>query len=263
MWELKIQIAEHVLGIRTASAMAKEFVWLKYGVLRLEEDDAAEPDLTVRIEDGYGVPFAGYDVDVVSTGESVIYTRADYRLEADPDYKHAIVKVYDDFALKHAMVNLYSAFITRRGWGLLMHSSCLMERDKAYLFAGHSGAGKSTVAILSRPRPVLSDEATIVKLGSDGATIFNSPFRSDSEMTALAGPYPLAAIQILHQALSNKRSPLGKTESVLQLMQRVFFWAHDPEETKKVFKLCMGLVERVPVYDLHFQKNNSFWEEIS
>jgi hypothetical protein len=263
MWECKIRIAEHVIHIRTESELARTFLTEKYGVLRLEEEHGAAADLALTIAGGYGVPFADYQVDVVSTDEQTVYTRKDYRLAADADFRHASIAVYDEFALKHAMLNLYSAFITRRGWGLLVHSSCMVQGNKAYLFAGHSGAGKSTVARLSEPRPVLSDEATIVKISSQGVRIFNSPFRSDSDMPGLSGSYPLGAVQILRQSPDNRRTPLRKTEAVLQIIQRIFYWAHAPEETRKVFKLCKELVDRVPVYELYFQKNNTFWEEIS
>ncbi len=71
---------------------------------------------------------------------------------------------FNEFALKHALMNLYSSFIVHHKWGLLIHSSCLKEGDKAFLFSGQSGAGKSTVVKLSHPRPILSDEATVVKI---------------------------------------------------------------------------------------------------
>jgi len=258
-----IKIAEHVIGIRTDSAMIQQFIGTKYGMLRLNKEEHTQLDMQLFIEDGYGVPFVNYEVNIVSDKDHIVYTRSDYRIEADREYRQACISVHDEFALKHAMVNVYSAFITRRGWGLLIHSSCLIEGSKAFLFAGHSGAGKSTVARLSMPRPVLSDEATIVKPDADGTRIFNSPFRSDTDMPGLSGSYPLTAMHVLRQSLYNKRTPLGKTDAVLHIVKRIFFWAHDPEETKKVFKMCKVLADRVPVYELYFQKNNTFWEEIS
>jgi hypothetical protein len=47
------------------------------------------------------------------------------------------------------------------------------------------------------------------------------------------------------------------------LLDKVFFWAHDAKETSKVLGMLREMVMAVPVYELHFQKNNTFWEKIS
>ena len=49
-------------------------------------------------------------------------------------------------------MNLYSSFIAYHNWGLLIHSSCVVNKGEAHIFSGHSGAGKSTAAKLSHPR---------------------------------------------------------------------------------------------------------------
>lgn len=259
----RAKIAEHIIGFHTESKMVESYIFTQYGALLLDAADERTPDLFVMISDGYGVPFVDYEVDIAEADGVISYTRKDYRILVDAKYHKACVSIHDEFALKHAMLNLYSAFITWRGWGLLLHSSCLVQDGGAYLFAGHSGAGKSTVVQLSVPRPILSDEATIVKIDREGAWIFNSPFRSDTVIADLPDPYRLSAIHLLRQAAYNKRSLAPKSESIPELMNRVFYWAHDPEETKKVLRLCKRLLEQTQVYVLSFQKNESFWEEIS
>ncbi|WP_248927127.1 hypothetical protein [Paenibacillus hamazuiensis] len=258
-----VRIAEHRLVLGTESDFVKAFICQKYGASLIESEILPEADIAVSIFDGYGGPFVDYNVNVTTADEVIVYKRADYLIEADKEYREARIHVYDDFALKHAMVNLYSAYITRKEWGLLIHSSCLLEHGKAYMFAGHSGAGKSTVVRLSQPRPILSDEATIVKIAGDETVIYNSPFRSDTDLPDIAGTYPLTAIQILRQSLDIRRLRMGGMEGLQQIFQRVFYWAHDPEETKKVFRMCSKLTGHVPVYELFFQKNDKFWEEIS
>ncbi|WP_218091391.1 hypothetical protein [Paenibacillus solanacearum] len=257
-----VQIAEHTLLLKTESDFVKEFICQKYDAEPVSLATTQEADLSVVIEEGYGSSFQDYNVEVTITDECKIYKRTDYLIEIDKQYKAVRICIHDDFALKHAMVNLYSAYITQYEWGLLIHSSCLLEQERAYLFAGHSGAGKSTVAQLSQPRPILSDEATIIKITENDVVVYNSPFRSDTELPELPGTYPLTAIQILRQSPDNRRLRMGVMEGIQQLLQRVFYWAHHPEETKKVFRMCRLLAGKVPVYELYFQKNNTFWEEI-
>ncbi|MFD0682104.1 MULTISPECIES: hypothetical protein [unclassified Paenibacillus] len=222
-----------------------------------------QPDLIIHIRDGYGIPFVDYKVDITKEAGKILFRRADYLIEADSDYRNAFIYVQDELALKHALINLYSSFIVSNNWGLLIHSSCVIEDGKAHIFAGESGAGKSTAAELSYPRELLSDEATLVKITSDEITVYNSPFRSEIEMKGESRFCSLASINILHQAPHNQRITLRKSNGLLLLMDKVFYWAHDAKETGGIIGLMKILANGVPIYELHFQKNDTFWELIS
>lgn len=129
--------------------------------------------------------FVDYNVESIENRNTIQYRRADYVIEVDREFKSATIQVYDELALKHAMMNLYSSFLVYHNWGLLIHSSCVIEKEKAHMFAGQSGAGKSTAAKLSFPRNLLSDEATLVKITPEKVTVFNSPFRSELRLIRL------------------------------------------------------------------------------
>jgi hypothetical protein len=254
-----VRIAEHHWCFRTDSAWIREQLHRTFGLARIDASDAASADMTVELADGYGTPFAGYEVKTSSSATRISFTRADYRIEAGRELSAARLLVHDGFALKHALMNLYSAFITHREWGLLIHSSCVEEEGRAYLFAGPSGAGKSTAARLSAPRRVLSDEASIVKVSQEGVTVFDSPFRSDSDALHRPGSYPLAGVHFLKQSREDRIVPVGKLAGVLAAADKIFYWPYDPLETLKVWSLCQRLGRQVPCYDLYFRKSNAFW----
>lgn len=220
-------------------------------------------ELDVIILDGYGMPFQDYHVQITYDTHKIRFRRSDYLIEASHDYTKATIHVHDELALKHALMNLYSSYIVYHNWGLLIHSSCVIENGKAHIFAGHSGAGKSTAARLSEPRALLSDEATIVKISENGITVFDSPFRSELPSTGYQQPTPLAGIQLLQQSEKNRLEKIRKPEALLSLMDKVFYWSHDPAETQRIMGLLRTLVEMVPVYELYFRKDPTFWELIS
>ncbi|WJH32295.1 hypothetical protein N6H14_17905 [Paenibacillus sp. CC-CFT747] len=193
----------------------------------------------------------------------ISYARADYLLETESDYIHSEISAYNELALKHALMNLYSAYLIHHEWGLLLHSSCVVDRGRAVVFAGPSGAGKSTAAQLSQPRELLSDEATLVRITPRKITVYDSPFRSELHGSPDQPVCPLSSIQLLKQSPINLRNPISKPSALLQMTDKVFYWAHDPEETRKAFSLLVTLTEAVPVYELFFQKNDTFWELIS
>lgn len=255
-----VEIGEHIFQVESNfddSRLNSNFT--NYHFLRNNE---LTPDLFLHITDGFGKPFVNYDVAIKRVSNRIFYNRSDYQIEVDQDYTTAEIRVYDSLALKHALMNLYSSFIVNKGWGLLIHSSCVIENNSAHIFAGHSGAGKSTVAKLSTPRRLLSDEATIVKISKNDIQVYDSPFRSELYTDAEQVNIPLDSIQILHQSPFNKRTSMEKSDSLVQLLDKIFYWAWMSDETKKALDLLKILIEKVPVYNLHFQKNETFWDLI-
>lgn len=254
------KIGEHCIQIVCSSDKLNGWLIKNFP---MEASPGVKPHLFVHITEGYGVPFVNYNVTITKDEHTISFHRADYRIEANMDYSQATVHVHDELALKHALMNLYSSYAVYHQWGLLIHSSCVIDKIKAHMFAGHSGAGKSTAARLSQPRELLSDEATVVKITSHQITIYNSPFRSEIEMTGAQEPSPLGSIHLLKQAPFNQSILLSKTDGLLHLMDKVFYWSHSPEETSNILILLQRLVKNTPVYELHFQKNPTFWEMIS
>ncbi|WHY90968.1 hypothetical protein QNK12_25555 [Neobacillus cucumis] len=261
MKQLTTKIGDHSIHILCHSQKLNRFFEKSFPIFLSNKDQQIH--LTINIKDGYGEPFKDYKVEITKLNQKILYQRADYLIEVDSEYKVATISAHDTLALKHALTNLYSAFIVHHQWGLLIHSSCAIDQGKAHIFSGHSGAGKSTAARLSYPRNLLSDEATLVKITSEGVQVFNSPFRSELEADRYEGEVELASIQLLIQAIQNKRVRLEKSDAILQLMDKVFFWPQSNEEMKTIMRVMTMLVKQVPVYELHFQKNNTFWELIS
>lgn len=259
MYIFQLKISEHLVDVY---ATKKSMEWLEKYTPFLT-DDSHEADICVELTEGYGIAFSNFKVEITKEKHRKIYRRADYYLEVDSEYKNVKIAAHDELAFKHAFMNLYSSYIVEQKWGMMIHSSCVLEDGEVHLFSGYSGAGKSTIAKLSFPRPLLSDEATLVKISKESITTFDSPFRSELESQGTTKHFPLKSIQLLVQSPLNKRMLLKKTAALTLLMDKVFYWTNDPEDTKRILSLLLILVKTVPVYELQFQKNNSFWELIS
>ena len=89
---------------------------------------------------------------------------------------------------------------------LPVHASGVVHKEKGILFIGHSGAGKSTVARLSSPRRVLSDECILIKKDGDAFTAYGTPFGRENKGENTHAP--LYAIMDLKKDSRNYLKPL-------------------------------------------------------
>jgi hypothetical protein len=254
-------VDEHLIQMTCDSPELWELIEPNFTFINPENSRPA--DVTLDIFSHYGGPFENFDVRISDKDSGKVYERTDYLLEISQDFRHAVIHAYDRTALKHALLNFYSTYLLHFNWGVLIHSSCVVDNGEAHLFAGDSGCGKSTAARLSRPRKLLSDEATLIKITPNGVTVFNSPFRSDIFAVNGSEPAPLKSIQLLHQSLENSRTRLKKSDALLQFYKMAFYWSNDPADMPRILSLFKVMIDQVPVYDLYFQKNNSFWQLIS
>ncbi|TXC92343.1 hypothetical protein FS935_04620 [Metabacillus litoralis] len=257
-----IKIGEHTFNVKTQSTNVFSYINKHFRTMAMAKNNM-DNSPTIEIDFNYGKSFVNFDVIITNHRDKICYERKDYLLEINSDYKFAKLFVYNEFALKHALLNLYSSFIVHHNWGILLHSSCVINNHGACVFSGQSGAGKSTAARLSQPRELLSDEATLIKITENEVIVFDSPFRSELESTHIQSTYPLASINFLNQSLVNKRYKLSKSEGFSLLIDKVFFWTSSKEEMRKIFNLLKLLAQQVPMHNLYFQKNNTFWEMIS
>lgn len=265
MKSFTVLIGEHYFRIRTRSASVYDWFVSTHHVVDHGEltGPNSNANLLVDIVAPYGESHSDDAYTFYESGRKQIFIRTDYALEIDFDRHSAMMHVHDGFSLRHAMMNLYSSYIAQWNWGVLMHSSCLVQNESAYLFSGRSGAGKSTVASLSAPRALLSDEASIVKISEGGVHVFDSPFRSETRPDFRCHSVPLREVNLLVQSSRIKRTRLNKGDALIRLLDKVFFWSHSPRDMQRLLAISTSLVETIPVYELEFQKNDLFWEEIS
>lgn len=263
MGHFVVRIGDHYVSVVAESAEVRD--WMpSYDVVGVDVDDTTyRCDLAVRAKAGYGTPFTSHTCHEVREQHQITFKRSDYLLQTNAEITSASIQAHDAFSFRHAMMNLYSAFVVHRQWGLLIHASCALADDVAYLFSGRSGAGKSTVARLSHPRRLLSDEASIVRIRPGSVAVLDSPFRSETRPNFHRAAVPLRAIHLLQQSPHIKRAVIPPAEAMFQLMDKVFYWSAHPSEIRKILRLYHILLATVPVYQLEFQKNNLFWEAIS
>jgi radical SAM protein with 4Fe4S-binding SPASM domain len=142
--------------------------------------------------------------------------------------------------------------------GCYLHAGGVILDGQGLLFAGHSGAGKSTMMnMLKDKAEILCDDRIIVRRGEDGFRIHGTWSHGDLPIVSAASA-PLKAIFFLHKApedrliaLENKKVVLKK---LLACLVRPLATADWWEKTLTVIE---KLTREVPCYSLHFNKSGN------
>ena len=182
-----------------------------------------------------------------------------------------------DGCVKHAVVNISSnitsreiAFLRFGLWfavGMAMvldgasavHSSTIVWHDKAVLFLGESGTGKSTHTGLWLENiagaELLNDDSPFIFEGEDGIKVCGSPW-SGKTSCYKNKCYPLAAVVRLSQAPHNEMCQLGKLQAIGALLPSLPpAFVYDKELEDNLLQILSKVLQRTPVYHLECLPN--------
>jgi hypothetical protein len=131
------------------------------------------------------------------------------------------------------------------------------------LFAGVSGAGKTTISRLApSDATLLTDEISYLRREGDQYFAYGTPFAGELGQPGANIRAPLATLYLLAQGPENRIDPLSEADATRALLESVLFFAHDAELVGRVFDSVYELVQKVPVQRLTFVPDSRVWEGI-
>lgn len=189
--------------------------------------------------------------------------RGDFRAEWDPAARRGRIRQSaNPYSIDTVLRILHTLVLAREG-GFLLHAASAVRKGKAYVFAGVSGAGKTTLSRLAPPDArVLSDEISYVRKEAGGYYAYGTPFAGELARVGENLRAPLATVYLLNQGTENGISGLGKADAARGILSNTLFFAADVELVQAVFLSALDLVEHVPVRRLTFLPEPGIWELI-
>ena len=146
--------------------------------------------------------------------------------------------------------------------GVLMHSGAVERHGVAYLFVGHSGAGKSTVSGLSAKLgyKILSDDMNAILPAEGGFVVEKIPYTGDFD-TAPPHPerYPLKEILLLKKSGEHRLVPLGRSLAIAKLIGCTPYVNLDPWRQDSLITTIGRMLDSVGASTLQFREDSGFW----
>jgi hypothetical protein len=184
---------------------------------------------------------------------------ADFIIYSRPNEENII------FPIEYPLADLaVSGHLNINRIGIILHSACIALRGKGYLFAGVSGAGKSTISEIwqkDSEAEVLTDERVIIREIKGELWAFGTPWHGTSEIHKNMGA-SIEKIFFIKQGKENRARQISKTDAANRLMVRCFptFW--NREGMQFAVDFCSRITQEKECYKLEFVNNISIMDYV-
>lgn len=166
------------------------------------------------------------------------------------------------YAIDCVLRIVHTLILARQG-GFLVHAASAIRDGKAFLFAGVSGSGKTTISRLApADATLLTDEVSYVRREGNCYVACGTPFAGELARVGENQSAPLSALFLLEKGRENKIEPISATQTVQRLLRNILFFADDPDLVKLVFKSACEFASLVPVHRLVFVPDHTVWDII-
>lgn len=242
MQRIKLSIADLILSLNFVDSEWHDYCRNKFAKFTVEENTKCHFEIAVKILRSKSY-YKDIRIRYLSAAASEIFF---------PDsFRHFR---YLSFTIKNSLAGMFLS--KNRG---MIHASGVVIGNKAYLFVGKSGEGKSTAAKLAGGK-ILADDRSIFRIVGRKVYIYCSPFPEANPFPKQNSRYELGAIFLLKKMGTVATiicKSVAKKYALFKLLPNIVIRDETPVEEKqqqiiRVFHLCQKLVTNTPVYTLSY-----------
>jgi len=206
---------------------------------------------------------ADEDVSVFKRDSAWCLQRGDFRAEWDLRRRDGWIRqCANPYSIDSVLRITHSLLLAMEG-GFQLHASSAIRNRCAFLFAGVSGAGKTTTVKLAPPDAVvLTDEISYVRRTDAGYRAYGTPFAGELARPGANASAPVQRVCLLKQSPQNRLQPVSRPKAIRALMRHVLFFAQDKELVARVLDSVVRFVSCVEVMEMEFTPDHRAWELI-
>jgi len=218
-----------------------------------------------EIESHDGGPISSeQEVSVRWKNDQWIIERGDFRVRWSPRRRAGTIRqAASPFATDSALRIVHSLVLASEG-GFLLHAASAIRNGRAFLFAGASGAGKTTISSLAPSDVVLlSDEISYIRREGNTYRAYGTPFTGELGRNGENVSAPVEKLFFLVQASSNGEACVGRSEAVGKLLKNILFFSIETSLIERMFKTAVDFASCVPAKNLLFSPEPAIWNLIA
>jgi hypothetical protein len=190
--------------------------------------------------------------------------RGDFQAEWDRNTKQGWIRqCANPYSIDTVLRITHSLMLSDEG-GFLVHAASAVKNGRSYIFAGVSGAGKTT---LTRCAPadvtVLSDEISYVRRNSAGYVAYGTPFAGELARSGENISAPVDTLFLLEKGPENRIESVDFNLAARALMRHILFFAREPEMVVRVFDSVLEFISKVNVRKLIFTRDSRAWQVLA
>jgi hypothetical protein len=258
---LVIEVGGVPVRMNTANAAFAEMLKARYAGY-IGESEYSEIEFDIELV-APKPPYSDADVRVTHDQGRWLLTRGDFRAEWEPASRRGWIRQSaNPYSIDCVLRIIHTLVLARQG-GFLLHSASAIRNGKAFLFAGVSGAGKTTISRLAPPdATLLTDEISYVRRQNGRYVAFGTPFTGELAKLGENVSAPIAALYLLAKGSENRIETIPASEAARSLLANVLFFAEDEKLVQAMFHSTFEFVSHVPVFRLTFVPDARVWELI-
>lgn len=257
-----IEIGGTAINLRTESPHFHRLLVERYaGFVARSQSQPLELDVEL-IDPAHGAD-PDQDLQLALQGQDWLMQRGDFRAHWNPATGRGSVRQPSSpYAIDSVLRIIHTLILAGRG-GFLLHAASAIRCGHAFLFAGISGAGKSTISRLApADARLLTDEISYVIRRNGEYFACGTPFSGELARAGENVSAPIKAVFLLNQGPANRIEAVSEIDAIRSLLRNILFFAVDPELVNEVFKSACEFVSKIPVRRLTFFPDERVWNMI-
>ena len=203
------------------------------------------------------------DVRVTCQSGRWLLERGDFRAEWEVGARRGALRQDSNPYSIDAVLRIVHTLVLAKQGGFLLHAASAIRHGKAFLFAGVSGAGKTTISRLApADATLLTDEISYVRKHDRGYVAYGTPFTGELAKLGENASAPVEVLYLLAQGPENRIDPVPVADAGRELLSNMLFFAEDQAMVHCAFQAACDFVHQVPVRRLTFVPDARVWEMI-
>jgi hypothetical protein len=224
----------------------------------------------------HAVPVCEFEVDICSPaeprdgdakvsrrGDLWFLERGDFQAHWDIKSRRGCVRqASNPYSIDTVLRIVHSLVLADEG-GFLLHAASAVRSGQAYVFAGVSGAGKTTISRLAPENvAVLTDEISYIRKRPGGYRAYGTPFAGELARVGENLSAPFGAVYFLEKGPVNRIEPIDDLAATRAFLRNILFFSQDEQLISRIFDSVFDFVSSVGVARLIFKPDQSVWRLI-